>query len=352
MRRGTGLGTLVLSVAALAVAIPVPYVVMKPGPTFDTIGTVGAKDVVHISGTAIYATSGTLRMTTVREYGGPTRGVALWEAVAGWLAPDSRVLPREALYPEGTSTDDTKRQGAEQFSTSQSDAIAAGLRHLDLPVTEKVVVAEVLDSGPAHELIRAGDQILAVDGIAMTQPEQVVSAVRARPVGTTLEFTLVRDGSTVTVKVTTGAREDNPDTPADETGMPYIGAGVDTLYSAPFDVSFDVPGVGGPSAGMMFALAIVDKLTPGALTGGKDVAGTGTIDADGTVGTIGGIVQKMNGARRAGATLFLAPLGNCDSVVGHIPRGLVVTPVSTLSEAVDAVEAYAAGESLPTCSAR
>jgi PDZ domain-containing protein len=343
---------LLAALCAVAVVVPVPYVVMKPGPTFDTIGTLDGKDLVHVAGTQTFPTTGALRMTTVREYGGPGDGVALWEAVTAWLSRDSRVLPREAMFPDGTTVEDSTRQGAEQFSTSQSDAIAAALHYLKLPVVEKVVVSDVLDAGPAHGLIHAGDQVVSIDGVAMTTPEQVVAAVRSRPVGSTLHFTVLRNGATVKVDVVSGSRKDDPTTPANEDGLPYIGAGVDVLYSATFTVSFDVDGVGGPSAGTMFALAIVDKLTPGALTGGKDIAGTGTIAADGTVGTIGGIAQKMNGAREAGAVLFLAPAGNCDEVTGHIPAGLTVTPISTLSDAVAAVQKFAAGQALPSCTTK
>ena len=119
------------------------------------------------------------------------------------------------------------------------------------------------------------------------------------------------------------------------------------------DATFGLQDVGGPSAGSMFALGIVDSLTPGDLTGGKDIAGTGTIEIDGQVGAIGGIRQKMAGAQDAGSDYFLAPASNCSEVVGHEPRGMEVFAVSTLHEAVGAVEAIAAGDTsgLTTCEA-
>jgi PDZ domain-containing protein len=95
---------------------------------------------------------------------------------------------------------------------------------------------------------------------------------------------------------------------------------------------------------MMFALGIVDKLTPGEMTGGEVLAGTGTIDSSGQVGPIGGIRQKLWGADEAGADWFLAPASNCDEVTGHVPDGMRVFAVKTLDEARSVVEAIGDGE--------
>jgi PDZ domain-containing protein len=100
----------------------------------------------------------------------------------------------------------------------------------------------------------------------------------------------------------------------------------------------------------MFAIGIIDKLTPGALTNGKIIAGTGTITPDGTVGDIGGIQQKLIGARDAGAVLFLAPQGNCQDVIGHIPEGLTVAAIETLEDAMEAIEAFNSGAEVTACS--
>ena len=130
-----------------------------------------------------------------------------------------------------------------------------------------------------------------------------------------------------------------------------VGISAGTDHTFPFDIDIKLADVGGPSAGLMFALGLYDKLTPGSLTGGKFVAGTGTIDDDGNVGPIGGIRQKLAGARADGATWFLAPADNCDEVVDHVPDGLDVVKVSTFDQARSAVEAIADGRtgSLPHC---
>jgi PDZ domain-containing protein len=173
-------------------------------------------------------------------------------------------------------------------------------------------------------------------------PEDVVEAVRAVPIGSTLTFTVERDGEEVDLDVVSAEKPDEP-------GVPYVGITVGINYRAEFPIIFALEDIGGPSAGMMFALAIVDKLTPEDLTGGGHVAGTGTIDPAGAVGAIGGIRQKLAGARGAGATLFLMPEVHCEEAAGHVPDGLTVVPVTTLQGALDALAAWRAGETLPTC---
>jgi PDZ domain-containing protein len=323
--------------------------VLTPGPVFNTIGQVDGKDAIVISGNRTFPTEGALDMTTVSEFGGAEGGVNVAQAVMGWASPTRRVVPRETIYPESESHAQAAKEKAEAFATSQSHAISAALRQLGLPVRTAVVVSSVEQGAPAQDQLRAGDHITSIDGRAVAAPQQVVDAVRQAAIGTEHVFDVVRAGTPLTVKVKSGSRPDDPTTSQDESTVPFVGIGIDTLYSGDFDVEFTIERVGGPSAGMMFALGLVDKLTPGPLTGGRVVAGTGTIEPDGTVGAIGGIAQKMAGARSAGAELFLAPQSNCEEILGHIPDGLTVTPVSTLAEAVSAIENYTAGQPLPTC---
>lgn len=332
-----------------AMFIPVPYVMTSPGPVFNTIGEVENIELVSISGTQTYPTEGELDMTTVSEFGGPQEGIDMFQAIWGWISPDRRVVPRVSIYPEGETEEEKNARSAEAFSTSQSYAIAAALDYLEQPINEKVIVTSVGFDTPAQNKLRASDEILAVNGVAMTNPEQVVDAVRSKPIGSDLTFSVVRKDSKLDVIVTSSTREDDPDTDQDEATIPYIGIGIDISYSADFEIEFGVTGVGGPSAGTMFAIGIIDKLTPGALTKGKIIAGTGTIDPDGNVGEIGGIQQKLIGARDAGAVLFLAPQGNCVDVIGHIPDGMTVAAVETLEDAMTAIENFNAGTSVNSC---
>jgi PDZ domain-containing protein len=274
----------------------------------------------------------------------------MFQAIWGWISPDRKVVPRESVYPEGETEAENTARNVEAFSTSQSYAIAAAMDYLELPINERVLITSVGLDTPAQDKLRAGDEILAVDGVAINTPEQVVAAVRSKPIGTDLTFSVVRNDSNLDVIVTSSNRQDDPVTPEDEATIPYIGIGIDISYSADFEIEFGVTGVGGPSAGTMFAVGIIDKLTPGALTQGKIIAGTGTIDPDGNVGEIGGIQQKLIGARDAGAVLFLAPKGNCDEVIGHIPNGLTVAAIETLEDAMDEIESFNSGAQVTTCS--
>jgi PDZ domain-containing protein len=340
---------ILLILLGAAMFIPVPYVMTSPGPVFNTIGTVDEVDLISISGTQTYQTEGELDMTTVSEYGGPQQGLDMFQAILGWLNPDKRVVPRESIYPEGETEEQNMARNAEAFSTSQSYAIAAAMDYLKQPINEKVIITSVGLDTPAQNKLRAGDEILAIDGVPMKNPEQVVTAVRSKPIGTTLTFSVVRSDSKLDVVVTSGTRQDDPITNEDESKLPYIGIGIDISYSANYEIDFGVTGVGGPSAGTMFAIGIIDKLTPGALTQGKTIAGTGTIDPKGNVGEIGGIQQKLIGARDAGAVLFLAPQGNCSDVVGHIPDGLTVAAVKTLDEAMAAINTFNSGKPVTPC---
>ena len=333
-----------------AMFIPVPYVMTAPGPVFNTIGEINDIELISISGTQTFPTEGELDMTTVSEVGGPQQGLDMFQAIWGWISPDRRVVPRESVYPEGETEEENNARSVEAFSTSQSYAIAAAMDYLEQPINEKVIVTSVGLDTPAQNKLRAGDEILAVDAVTMKTPEQVVDAVRSKPIGTDLTFTVVRSDSKLDVVVTSGTREDDPETDQDESTLPYIGIGIDVNYSADFEIEFGVTGVGGPSAGTMFAIGIIDKLTPGALTQGKVIAGTGTIDPDGNVGEIGGIQQKLIGARDAGAVLFLAPEGNCDEVLGHVPNGLTVAAVASLEDAMDEIESFNKGDQVTACS--
>jgi PDZ domain-containing protein len=333
-----------------AMFIPVPYVMTAPGPVFNTVGEINDIELISISGTQTYPTEGELDFTTVSEFGGPQDGLFMFQAIRGWISPERKVVPRESVYPEGETEAENTARNVEAFSTSQSYAIAAALNYLEQPVNEQVIVTSVGEDTPAQDKLRAGDEVLAVDGVAMTTPEQVVDAVRSKPIGTDLNFSIVRSGSKLEVVVTSSTRPDDPATEQDEATIPYIGIGIDINYSAEFDIDFGVTGVGGPSAGMMFAIGIIDKLTPGALTQGKIIAGTGAIDPDGNVGEIGGIQQKLVGARDAGAVLFLAPEGNCDQVVGHVPNGLTVAAVASLADAMNEIQSFNKGDQVTACS--
>lgn len=341
IRRGVVAGGVMIAVGSM---IQLPLLILSPGPTYNTIGEVNGVPLITISGTTTYPTEGMLDMLTVSERGGSSGGVFLGEALVGWAAPGDSVIPRESVYgPEVTGAEVAERND-QLFALSQSDSIAAAMNELGIPTEETIVVTVVAGGSPADGIVKAGDQIVSVDGTEVSTPAQVGVEVRKGEVGDTVTLEVLRaeesgaEPTPQTLEVVTAANPDpeDPDAPP----QPYLGILVGVAYEAPFDIEFGDSNVGGPSAGMMFSLGIIDMLTEGQLNGGKHVAGTGTIDPQGNIGPIGGIQQKLVGARDAGAELMLAPQDNCSEVVGSIPDGLTVVPVSTLAQARDTIEMW------------
>ncbi|HMD91741.1 MAG TPA: PDZ domain-containing protein [Trebonia sp.] len=333
-----GLATLIA--IAVAVLVPVPYVILGPGPTLNTLGSDSSgQPLITISGHPTYPVNGHLNMVTVSYQGGPGVNLNIFQALRAWLNPSEAVVPESELFPPGQSAQQTQQQDTEQMASSQETATAAALTALHIPYTTQVQVTETVPGYPASKVLKAGDIILAVDGKLVTGQSDLSSLITAHPAGSTLRLTVLRDGNKVQL-----------DAKSTESGStPVIGVQVQEQYKFPFTVKFSVGDIGGPSAGMMFALGIIDKLAPMNLTGGKFIAGTGEITAAGQVQPIGGIQQKMVGARDAGATVFLTPAANCSDTAGAVPAGLRIVKVSTLSQAISDLEALKAGKSVPSC---
>jgi PDZ domain-containing protein len=335
-------GLLALGLGIGAAALPVPYVVESAGPTFNTLGQDGGKPVISISGRESFPAKGNLDLTTVVMAGGPKSPATIFDVFRAWLDKTKAIYPEELIYPKGTTAEETVQQGEIAMETSQENAVAAALRQLDIPFEQKLKVAGLSDPSPSAGKLQEGDRLATINGKPISSLG-VVQAELAAGNGAPAVVVVDRNGSSVTETITPAR---NP------AGRYVLGILLASDFTFPFDVKISLDNVGGPSAGMMFALGIVDNLTPGDLTGGKHVAGTGTITADGAVGAIGGIAQKMIGARQHGATMFLAPAANCADVVGHVPDGLQVVKVETLADATAAVERLGSGQDtagLPTC---
>jgi Lon-like protease len=330
------------TVAAIAVAVlfPVPYVILTPGPTLNTLGKdSGGQPLISVTGHPTYPTSGNLNLVTISYQGGPGSDLNIFQALRAWLAPSEAVVPESELFPAGQSAQQTQAQDTQQMASSQELATAAALTELHITYQMQVEVFSTVAGYPASKTLKAGDIIEAVDGKPVTGATSLSSMITAHPVGTSVQLEVLRAGKTLTLPVTSKLSG----------GTPVIGVKVQEQYKFPFNVRITVGDIGGPSAGMMFALGIIDKLTPLNLTGGKFIAGTGEITAAGQVQPIGGIQQKMVGARNAGATVFLAPAGNCADTAGAVPAGLRVVKVSTLTQAVSDLEAIKAGKPVPSC---
>jgi Lon-like protease len=330
------------TVAAIAVAVlfPVPYVILTAGPTLNTLGKDSSgQPLIGVTGHATYPTNGHLNLVTISYQGGPGSNLNIFQALRAWLAPSEAVVPQSELFPPGQTAQETQAQDTEQMASSQELATAAAFTQLHIKYQTHVEVVSTAAGYPAAKSLKARDVIEAVDGKPVTGETSLSSMITAHPVGSTLQLEVLRAGKTLTIPVASKASG----------GSAVIGVQVQEQYKFPFNVRITVGDIGGPSAGMMFALGIIDKLTPMNLTGGKFVAGTGEITASGQVQPIGGIQQKMVGARNAGATVFLAPAGNCSDTTGAVPAGLRVVKVSTLSQAVSDLEAIKAGKPVPSC---
>ncbi|MGD0066618.1 MAG: PDZ domain-containing protein [Streptosporangiaceae bacterium] len=325
---------------AVSVLVSVPYVILGPGPTLNTLGKDSSgKPLITISGHATYPTSGHLNMVTVSYSGGPGTRLNIFTALTAWLNPDEAVVPESELFAPGQSQQQSQQQDTLEMTSSQQTATAAALTELGIGYRTQVVVAQAESGYPAYGVLKAGDVITAVDGQAVTGPTSLTGLIAAHPAGSTLTVTITRSGQSRQVKV--GTKESG--------GRPVMGVQIEEQFKFPFNVNISVGDIGGPSAGMMFALGIIDKLTNDDLTGGKFIAGTGEITAAGQVEAIGGIQQKMVGARQAGAIIFLTPASNCSDTKGAVPAGLRLVKVSTLSQAVGYLQALAAGKSVPSC---
>jgi PDZ domain-containing protein len=334
----------VLVAALAAVFVPVPYVILSPGPTLNTLGRGPAgRSLIQITGHPVYPTAGHLNLVTVSFQGGPSDSLNIFAALRAWLTPHEAVVPQEELFIPGQTQQQVVQQDTQQMTSSQQTATAAALCVLGIKFQVVDTVAVVAKGLPADGVLRRGDVITAVDGKPVTCKASAASLIRARSPGDPVTLTIAR-----TVGGHRVIRRFHLKT-ASVQGTPVVGLRVAESYVFPFNVRIRVGDIGGPSAGLMFALGIVDKLTPGNLTSGRFVAGTGEISADGSVGAIGGIQQKMAGARQAGATLFLTPAANCPDTAGAVPAGMRLVKVRNLAGAVSALHALAVGRSVPSC---
>jgi Lon-like protease len=326
-----------LLVAALA---PVPYVALTPGPTFNTLGSQSGKQLVQIAGRRTYSTTGHLNMVTISYIGGPDSGFNIFSALGAWFTPHDAVVPSTEIFAPGQSQQQVVKQDTQEMLGSQQDAAAAALCYLNIGYKMADPIDATEKGTPAYGVLQPGDAITAVDGTPVGCHHDVVSMVRARKPGSPVTLTIDRKGVTKTITLDT----------KDIDGQAVVGVDLGSpTFVFPFKININLANVGGPSAGMMFALAIIDKLTPDALTGGRFIAGTGEIEPTGQVEPIGGIQQKMAAARAAGATVFLTPAGNCAGTSGAVPAGLRLVKVSTLAGAVSALQAIKSGRPVPSC---
>jgi PDZ domain-containing protein len=334
--RSTSIGWVLIASAIAGTVVlgllPAPYVIERPGPVYDTLGDVQIEGetlpVIEISGAETFPTDGRLDLLTVSIEGSRESPPSWIEVAAAWFQRERAVVPVDSVYPEGQTQEEADQESAADMVNSQEEAIAAAFEELDIGY--RVAVAAVIPGTPAEGVLEPADVVVEANGTEIDSITQLRESIGENGIERAMTLVIERDGDELVVDITPVAASPTDPTPV---------IGVQSDYIFPFDVTIQLDNVGGPSAGTMFALGTYDKLTEGPLTGGVHVAGTGTITAAGAVGPIGGIRQKLYGARDAGATTFLAPAANCDEVVGHIPAGLDVYSIATLDDAIAVVEA-------------
>ena len=358
-----------LAMVVILFLIPVPFVVSSPGPTFNVLGTADGEPMIEIEGTdpvtgenvqlddpqsaAVTGKAkpgqGQLRMVTVSESGGPGNRLNFAQLIGAYFDEHSKIVDYESVYPEGTTREQVSDAQLAMMRNSQTTSQVAALEYLGWDVPATVTIEGAVEGSNAEGIVQQGDILRAITTPDGTRHEVAdagtpFSLMRAVPAGSTMSLTVERNGETHDLSF------DSVASSVSESGS-KLGIYLSVNPTLPVAISFNLDGVGGPSAGMMFSLGIIDRMTPGDMTGGNAIAGTGTMSYDGQVGAIGGIQQKLWGAHDDGAQWFLAPSSNCSEVVGHVPDGLRVVSVSTLDEAANAVRSIADGtaDALPTC---
>lgn len=337
-RRGFTWASAITTVVLLGIvamsALPTPYVIERPGGAFNVLGTDHNTEIISVIDAPSYETDGALDLLTVEILGAPNHTPTWLELFFAWLDPAQSIIPLEDIYPSNVSQTKVDQANISMFADSQQSALAVALIKLGYRLNSKLIVNSLATDAAATGKLAAGDQIVSIDSVKLTDYGMLTKAIQGSK-GKALNLEVIS---------AKGVTRSETITPKLVDGSYRIGAYVASKYEFPINVKLQLQDIGGPSGGMMFALGIYDKLTPGALTGGQIIAGTGTIDDSGTVGPIGGIREKLYSAQRAGAKWFLAPKENCNEVVGHIPAGLHVAQVENFDQALSAVQSIASGK--------
>ena len=337
----TGLGAALL--VAVLTFLPAQFAIGSPGSTYDTLSSVEGVPLVEIEGAPIFPTTGELRLTTVEVARGSSAPFTLGPVIRAWLSPSQYAVPEEEVFGTPEQREEFREQSQQAWISSQEAAAVAALTALGEPVPATLEVAQVDETSHATGKLQVGDILTAAHGMDTVTFADLSAALAEVEPGEEVSVEFVRDGEDL---ATSFATLD------DGAGSALMGLWINPHFAMPIDVSVQIDSVGGPSAGLMFSLAIMDLLTEEDELNGALIAGTGTITADGDVGSIGGIIMKMHGAVDDGAKYFLAPERNCHEVVGNVPDGLSVFSVETPEDAYETATRIGAGDvdGLPTCS--
>jgi PDZ domain-containing protein len=323
VRRAVNVAGIVLLVGVSFAAgwIRLPYYALGPGPARDVL------TLIEVDGTPTYGSAGHLVLTTVRF-----RQITPLGGLVAWLDPEQSVVEDDVLFPPGLTPDEEERRATSEMDQSKIDAAFVVLSRLtDYPAEHPrgALVEQVGEGCPAHRRLFPGDVIVRIDDEVVDSAEEASALIEAVPPGRPIELRIRTDGEVRTVGVERGRCP----------GIREPLLGISTIEPFPLDISIESDDVGGPSAGLMWALGLYDLLTPGDLTDGRTIAGTGTIDTEGNVGPIGGILDKVVAAREAGADVLLVPADNLGELRAADRGEMRVVPVETFDDALAALGA-------------
>jgi len=314
---------------------------LAPGDPQNVLGSA-----IKISGTDTYPTTGKLSVTAVMITD-PDSYITAFDIFYGWVDKNRAVLPRDRVYPDGETAAEAVREGAAEMSSSQINATAAALSYLGYQIPSKLVVVGVSEQSNAHKVILSKDQILSIDRIKLNNTTALLRYLEDKKAGEVVLVEINRTGVGVMIKEI--ALSPRPD------GSAFIGINIQEQFDFPFDVKIKLDETGGPSGGLIFALGIVEKLTQADLIRSRNIAGTGTITTDGLVGPIGGIAEKIIGAKNDGVDLFFTPINNCRDInnpdqigAGKGGKSMKIVPVATLAEAIEVLK-LPENAKLPSC---
>ena len=319
--------------------LPTGYVIERPGQVFNVMGEISGQKVISSDDVAVYESDSRFDVTTVSLLGNRESTPSWVQVLWAWADPEQIVLPLDEVYPPSLTTAEIRAESSAQMEISQQDAIAAALAELGYEIPRTLYVASVIADAPSSGILVAGDFVVSAGGSDVVSFDELKSQIQLSE-GDPIILEVIRDGQPLSLEITPEKRETDW----------VIGAMVGYTYDFPVDIQLQLGDVGGPSGGLMFALGILDALSEGSMAAGYHVSGTGTINAAGEVGPIGGVGLKMIAAKNSGADLFLVPQGNCEEAIGQIPDGLSVVTVRDLSDALDAIDALREGKQLPSVS--
>lgn len=304
----------VVGLVLLAWNIPLPLIAYSPGPISD------AAEAVVVEGAETFPPEGELMMLTVSG-----QDLNIFEVLVAGVDPTVDVLARQRVRRPDETDEDYRRRNLELMDESTATAITVALAHLDIADIEpSVFITGYAADTPAGQVLEIGDRIDRLNGTEISTTDDLAAALSGKAPGDSVEIAVQRGGEPLSFEFELEAFVDEPD-------RPFIGIFVRSL---PYWVDIDSGIVGGPSAGLMYSLAIIDVLTEGDITGGRVIAGTGTVDTEGNVGAIGGVRQKVVAAEAAGAEIMLLPQSNYESALTAPRSNLELVPVATVDEAL------------------